>query len=150
MKICSKCKIEKSLIEFNINISRKDGLQTFCRDCNKAQHIIHYKKNQKLYIENNKKRAERIKKSVNAIKKYGCQLCPENDVGCIDFHHIDSKDKDFGINHLIHNSSLKLLKLEIAKCCLLCSNCHRKLHYYNQNHILKTIDIDLIEKYLPL
>ena len=35
MKICSSCKIEKSLAEFSRNRARKDGLQGICKTCSK-------------------------------------------------------------------------------------------------------------------
>ena len=33
MKICSKCKIEKSVVEFHKDKSRKDGLNNTCKMC---------------------------------------------------------------------------------------------------------------------
>ena len=35
MKICYKCKGEKDESEFNKKKSRKDGLQSFCKSCEK-------------------------------------------------------------------------------------------------------------------
>jgi hypothetical protein len=35
MKICSKCKIEKSIEEFYKNNQNKDGLKSWCKDCHK-------------------------------------------------------------------------------------------------------------------
>lgn len=32
-KVCSKCRIEKSAIDFYKNRSRKDGLTTYCKSC---------------------------------------------------------------------------------------------------------------------
>ena len=31
----------------------------------------------------------------------------------------------------MQSNSYKAIKEEIDKCVVLCSNCHRKLHYYN-------------------
>jgi hypothetical protein len=60
-------------------------------------------------------------------KQVGCCLCPENDSSCLDFHHVTDKYRP--IAHMITgNYSLDTLKKEIAKCVILCSNCHRKLH----------------------
>lgn len=52
-----------------------------------------------------------------------------NDIACLDFHHL--KDKEFNISNEIRNLSIENLKKEINKCVVLCSNCHRKLHYYD-------------------
>lgn len=36
MKVCSKCGIEKELDEFNRCSAKKDGLHSYCRECNKS------------------------------------------------------------------------------------------------------------------
>lgn len=38
MKTCPKCKTEKEFDAFNKNSSRKDGLNCYCRDCDKKAH----------------------------------------------------------------------------------------------------------------
>lgn len=46
-----------------------------------------------------------------------------------DFHHLDPKIKERGIAQLIKNcATWERLKIEIDKCVLLCSNCHRIRH----------------------
>jgi cation transport ATPase len=54
-KICSKCKIEKSIDMFGKNSSRLDGVQTYCQECTK-KYRKHYDKtpNRKKYLENYK------------------------------------------------------------------------------------------------
>lgn len=44
----------------------------------------------------------------------------------------DSKEKDFELSN-VGNKSWKVLKVEIDKCDLLCSNCHRIEHSNNQD-----------------
>ncbi len=63
----------------------------------------------------------------------GCKVCGETHPACLDFHHRDPSTKLFTIG-----SSSKACKsrervwAEIAKCDVICSNCHRKEHY---NHL---------------
>ena len=45
MKICSKCKIEKSLEEFSLNKSTLDGKRSYCRDCANIARKKYYKEN---------------------------------------------------------------------------------------------------------
>jgi len=61
IKICSKCKIEKSVTLFSKDKSRKDGLKLHCKDCRKIESKIYREKNPekrketiKKYYENNK------------------------------------------------------------------------------------------------
>lgn len=55
--------------------------------------------------------------------------CGESDPICLDFHHRDPSTKVGNISRMASKcvSDEKLLA-EIAKCDLICSNCHRKLH----------------------
>jgi hypothetical protein len=59
----------------------------------------------------------------------GCSRCPENHPSCLDFHHCD-EEKEFCISDMINekHSEEKILA-EIAKCEVLCANCHRKEHW---------------------
>lgn len=55
--------------------------------------------------------------------------CGETDPICLDFHHRDPQTK-LGNICLMANKCVSDERLiaEIAKCDLICSNCHRKLH----------------------
>lgn len=62
-----------------------------------------------------------------------CTKCNENTVCCLEFHHRDKKQKIQNINKFIASgSSIESLKNEINKCDILCSNCHRKTHFYKK------------------
>ena len=64
-------------------------------------------------------------------KTHPCETCGEAHPSCIDFHHRNSKDKKFAISENSKGKCLETLKKEIAKCIVLCANCHRKLHWGN-------------------
>jgi hypothetical protein len=58
-----------------------------------------------------------------------CNRCGENDPVCLDFHHRDPTQKVFSIHQTARKAIGKARILaEIAKCDVLCANCHRKLH----------------------
>lgn len=85
----------------------------------------------KAYIKRkNKEKVERNTKIIREVQKDGCIKCGENDPACLDFHHRNPKQKDQPIARMRHYSEERL-KTEIAKCDVLCSNCHRKLHFYS-------------------
>jgi len=46
MKICTKCKVEKELSEFNVSLDRKDGYYNRCRLC---VNITNYERKNKVY-----------------------------------------------------------------------------------------------------
>ncbi len=55
--------------------------------------------------------------------------CDETDPCCLEFDHIDPATKKFTISEGIRLAvTLAQLKAEISKCCIRCSNCHKKRH----------------------
>jgi hypothetical protein len=91
----------------------------------------HSNPNKKLLF--NKHRAKytaQKNKYILSVKAGGCVLCSEIHPSCLDFHHLDETNKSFNIGEHPNNGvGLKKLKEEVSKCILLCSNCHRKLHF---------------------
>ena len=62
----------------------------------------------------------------------GCQTqnCGCHDWRTLDFHHIDPSQKKFELSQIhILCGSWKSMFLELAKCRVLCRNCHAKLQY---------------------
>ena len=53
-KNCKRCNIEKEIISFCKNKSKKDGLEIYCRECNKEYKKEHYIKNKKIISEKHK------------------------------------------------------------------------------------------------
>ena len=147
-KICTKCKIDKELSEFNENNTTKDKLSAYCNSCVKKCSKESYLKNKdkinKRHIEQNKLTTLFI---FNLKKGKKCEKCGYNKyLESLDFHHIDPKQKEFGISSgkvrgLTDKSKNKIYK-EIAKSIVLCSNCHRGFHYLERKNGIT------IEKYL--
>jgi predicted HNH restriction endonuclease len=46
----------------------------------------------------------------------------------LDFHHVDSTKKEFGIGNSGYTRSWEKVKKELDKCILVCANCHREIH----------------------
>lgn len=60
--------------------------------------------------------------------KHPCP-CGENHPACLDLHH-NSEEKDLCVSDAIkHGWSFDRIKTEMDKCVVLCSNCHRKIHW---------------------
>lgn len=58
-----------------------------------------------------------------------CNLCNENDIHLLEFHHND-RNKEKSISQIL-NRRWSVLILEIKKCKLLCANCHAEYHCFN-------------------
>lgn len=109
---CSNCNVEKPLTQFNYQNKAKNQKMYICKDCE------HEKK---------KDRNDKRKVLVNRLKMGNCVVCGESEPCCLDFHHIDSEHKEFTIGSANNKTEKKILQ-EIAKCVVVCSNCHRKIH----------------------
>ena len=54
-KICSHCKVEKSVEEFSKDNSREDKLRYWCKDCESAHHKEYYEQHKEEIKEKNNK-----------------------------------------------------------------------------------------------
>jgi hypothetical protein len=62
-------------------------------------------------------------------KGSSCLICGYNRfIGALDFHHLDPAEKDFGLSTKGITRAWALVKQELDKTVLLCSNCHREVH----------------------
>lgn len=97
----------------------------------KEYHKKWYQLNSDKIAKNKKQRLGEIKQWIADYKSsLACKVCGESHPACLDFHHIDPSQKEDRVTQLVHEGHcLKKIKAEIAKCDVLCSNCHRKLHY---------------------
>ena len=63
-------------------------------------------------------------------KNAQCERCGERHPAVLQFHHRDPQAKVLSISEAAHRGwSLEKIQKEVAKCALLCANCHAKLHY---------------------
>ena len=75
-----------------------------------------------------KSRADRVKRKALEYLGNKCSVCGYDKCdAALEFHHLDPSIKELGIGGN-YNLSWKRIELELDKCVLLCSNCHRELH----------------------
>lgn len=137
MKTCTRCSISKELSEFNKSTRRKDGLQPECRQCQSERFSDYYPSQQtkirQRSIARNKRVRERNRVYISSLN-LSCIRCGEDHPAVIDFHHRNQSEKEIEVSIAVYRGwSLKRLKEEIAKCDILCSNCHRKHHWEERN-----------------
>lgn len=68
-------------------------------------------------------RAKAVELGGGCCQKCGYDKCRN----ALEFHHLDPSKKDFEISRK-YNKSWEAVKAEIAKCILVCANCHREIH----------------------
>ena len=76
-------------------------------------------------------RSQRRKK-IFAIESFGgkCELCGYNKcINALEFHHLNKEEKQYDPSYIIMRWSWKRAYSELKKCILVCSNCHKEIHY---------------------
>ena len=105
-------------------------LQGNCRKCQKEYRKKHYENNKDKYIQKARVYNKKVSDWFDEYKSnLTCSNCPESRWWVLDFHHLDPSEKEYSLGHLKSQGSKPKLLKEMAKCIVLCSNCHRDLHY---------------------
>jgi hypothetical protein len=129
MRRCSRCKTEKPDEEFAWHRRARGQRQTYCRSCGAEYHRGHYQANKQRYIDAAARRKkallqERFIFLMAYFRDHPCVDCGETDPVVLEFDHL--RDKKFGIATGIRNRNWNDVLDEIAKCDVVCANCHRR------------------------
>lgn len=133
-KKCNRCKEEKPLSEFLFRNKERGTYHSACRICYKDIRKKSYNRTKETSYKKNLKNRVKNREWFNDLKStLKCEVCSENHPATLDFHHIDSTEKENSVANLIGTYSKKRILEEINKCVVLCANCHRK-HHYNEDY----------------
>lgn len=146
-KNCKDCRLPLLITDFAIHHRTPDGKeyrQSSCKVCVKKYNENYYrlkaesiKAGAAQYRAQNKGSiARRVEQRLLENSQYIQKIkeeTPCTDCGidrlppfCMDFDHLEGTDKRCNVSKMMMSAySLKTLKEEIAKCELVCSNCHR-------------------------
>jgi len=129
MKVCTSCNQAKPLDAFYFIKSRNRHLHK-CIVC-KQQYDKSY-----WQLTGTKRRSQK-KKNISQIRdrntryilsylrEHPCVLCLETDPLVLEFDHINPSLKEANVSELL-SYSIERIEVEIAKCRVLCANCHRR------------------------
>jgi transcription elongation factor Elf1 len=91
-----------------------------------------YRKNAAIQVERNRQRRKKIRAWFVELKAtLKCARCGENHPATLEFHHSDPQTKDLSLYEAVwsHDWGKARILAEVAKCTILCANCHRKHHW---------------------
>lgn len=97
---------------------RPSGLSSRCKTCSRIQ---------------SRERQGFRRTFLAELRKRGCAVCGETDVAVLEFHHVDPSQRSFNVAGSGQRTAWWKFFDEVAKCILLCANCHKRAHYYNWN-----------------
>lgn len=129
---CAKCKTDLPATSFPPSALRLTKKWFMCNPCRNAYYRGRRREDGGCYAGRYvKRRREKNSQWFLALKeKLSCSRCDETHVACLDFHHRDPASKEYNIGTMVYGQKKRsLIEAEIAKCDVLCSNCHRKEHY---------------------
>jgi len=114
-KVCSECNRLLPISEFDWN--GHTNWKPKCRECEKEW-----------YRQYRVNRGNERKAMTTDLKaSVGCLLCGERVPLVLIFHHLDPATKYKNVATIL-NSKIELINNELAKCVVLCRNCHTKVH----------------------
>jgi hypothetical protein len=129
MKRCGRCGQLKPFEEFAWRRKNRGQRHNYCRPCHAEYHREHYLSNRERYIaqaaeQKTKLRLERTRKLLEYFKSHPCVDCGESDPVVLEFDHL--RDKSFAVAAKLVNYRWERILEEIAKCEVVCANCHRR------------------------
>ena len=129
MRKCSRCGLEKPDEDFAWRRIDKAWRETYCRPCRAAYKQEHYAKNRQRYIDQARSWSqstlqERGDLLLGFFERHPCADCGEADPIVLEFDHVESKA--FGIGRGFRNKKWDDVVREMAKCEVVCVNCHRR------------------------
>jgi hypothetical protein len=134
-KICPKCQETKPFTLFSKNKGKPDGYQRECKACMRVSNMNSYNKNKKAYHTRAQLHTQKFIDELNAYKSsQACQKCSNTKYYLLEFHHIDPSTKENDVYTLAKTRGRKTVWDEIAKCIILCKNCHADFHHQERTH----------------
>lgn len=110
MRLCGRCKEEKSPDEFAWRRKALGQRDNYCRACRTAYKHEHYAANKQRYIDAARRRTERI--------------VAERTAYLVSFFHL--REKQFSVGQGLRERPWIDVLAEIEKCDVVCANCHRR------------------------
>ena len=130
-KVCTSCGEEKPIEEspWKSIIRRKRHAR--CKTCTAQDSGSWYESNQEHHKENVKVNRQISKQRARDyvyqyLLTHSCSNCGESDPRVLEFHHVHGKDREIG-RMVAEGFSVEAIAAEIARCQVLCANCHRRL-----------------------
>lgn len=125
-KRCSGCGARKPLDDFNRRRAAPDGRQSYCRSCNAQWHADNRARhNRMIHARLDRVRLDRAQRLLDYLREHPCVDCGEGDPVVLEFDHLRDKIKEVTALAQAGNSWQSVLD-EIAKCEVVCANCHRR------------------------
>lgn len=130
MKVCPKCHRSLPLSEFGVRTNGKP--QHWCRTCHRLYQRDYYRRHKEYYAELQNRRVQWNRQAIRKAKDVPCADCGRRFPHYVmDFDHRPGEVKCFNVSIAAGQPRLSWERMaaEIAKCDVVCANCHRERTY---------------------
>jgi hypothetical protein len=122
LRRCSICGIEKPLSEFH---RYRDGHMWWCRSCRREWDARYYAAHAEIRRAQTRANRKRLTDRMRELKAAPCMDCGGTfHPAAMQFDHRPGTTKVADLASLARDGSSRLFELELAKCDLVCANCH--------------------------
>lgn len=112
---CASCGVCKSPEDFHRPYGKRSRIQSYCKVCQQKMQNARLKSFKQKCVEY----------LGSCCMHCGYSKC----IAAMEFHHKNPTEKEFGIAKVRNRAFSQVIKDELDKCELLCSNCHKEVHY---------------------
>ncbi len=132
MKRCLRCGEEKPLDAFHRGRA-PDGRQAWCKACRKDYGHAYHLATRPIRLAQKRARKRELVEWVRELKREPCADCGGRfHPVAMHFDHPPGVIKEFDIGWAVRGYSRERILSEIAKCDLVCANCHAVRTYRRQ------------------
>jgi hypothetical protein len=132
LKRCANCERFLSPVDFAYKYPQRGILQSYCKACQKRRSREHYLRNRVAYkvriARNNQRvRAANLDRLHTYLSTQQCLDCGIRDLAALEFDHRDPALKVSDVSNMVQKGfAWSTILSEIAKCDVVCANCHRR------------------------
>lgn len=119
---CRLCYEQKPITQFH---RRGSGYLHWCKACRKLYDASYYQQRRVEIIAGKRRREAELVSWMRALKGEPCADCGRLfHPAAMTFDHLPGTSKRADVATLVKRSSIRVAREEIAKCELVCANCH--------------------------
>jgi hypothetical protein len=133
-KHCGRCDRDKPVTEFH---RWRDGYQAWCKPCRREYAAAHYQANKpRRQAQNKRRQADFMAWYVSLKAGRPCADCGQSfHHAAMQWDHLPGQVKKAALGFLARRGSRRRVLEEIAKCELVCANCHAVRSYLRRDMI---------------
>ena len=121
MKLCRKCGLSRPLSEFHRRGA--SGTQAWCKPCRRDYDRAYHFRTRPLRLAQKQRRRKQLTNWYRSLKSsVACADCGRH--AAMEWDHLPGSEKVAEVSTLFRRGRMRALRTELAKCELVCANCH--------------------------